>query len=146
MNDNIRFFPDNNATQDCGATAHAQSLSLKRLTLYVLIVPTVIVSTIIAAVGAFATPDARSAAQPIHTTYLLTASSGKQLCLANVTAVALQSDMLVFELATGKAFFPASKFFAVPLGPMPLEEGLAMCDVIMRATEKANVPKTDGPA
>lgn len=145
MNDNIRFFPDSNTKQDC-SHEYEQGLLLKRDSVYILLAVAIIVSVFVAAVGTFAKPDAQSTTQPMHTTYLLTASSGKQLCLANVTTVALQSGMLVFDLATGKAFFPASKFFALPLGPMPLEEGLAMCDVIMRATEKANVPKTDGPA
>lgn len=146
MHDNIRFFPDNNK-HNCADT-NEQSLSLKRLTLYVLVVPTLIVSVIIAAVGVFVKPNPQSmqVQDPMHTTYLLTASSGKQLCLSNVIGVSLQSDLLIFDLATGKAFFPASKFFALPLGPMPIDEGMAMCDVIMRATEKATAPKADGPA
>lgn len=145
MHDNIRFFPDNNNIKhDCNHE-YAQGFLLKRDSVYVLLILTVVISVFVAAVSVLTKPAA-PIVEPMPTTYLLTASSGKQLCLSNVIGVSLQSDLLIFDLATGKAFFPASKFFALPLGPMPIDEGMAMCDVIMRATEKSTTPKADGPA
>lgn len=87
-------------------------------------------------------PD--DAPQTDYYTYLVTASSGKQMCFANVISVppATNSAVIELRLSTGVAMFPADKFFVVSLGSMPLADGIDMCSILTKRNDEFLAEKT----